>query len=91
MVDWTSASCTLAAGKVDAATRLVPRPSVSPPPNSGATCCVIWNCPRAWTTQVKATGSSYYRVIGAADGVLAYAEEIGQRWLQEPRCGQTDG
>ena len=37
---------------------------------------------RSWTTQVKATDNDYYRVIGAADGILAYGEEIGQRWLQ---------
>ncbi|MEZ5440243.1 MAG: hypothetical protein R3F15_02030 [Lysobacterales bacterium] len=37
---------------------------------------------RAWTLQVKGTEKGFYRVIGAADGILAYAESIGQQWLQ---------
>ncbi|MEZ5440247.1 MAG: hypothetical protein R3F15_02050 [Lysobacterales bacterium] len=37
---------------------------------------------RAWTAQVKGTESDFYRVIGAAEQILAYAENIGQRWLQ---------
>lgn len=37
---------------------------------------------RTWTRQVRATESDFYRVIGAADGILAYAQSIGQRWLQ---------
>ena len=37
---------------------------------------------RAWTHQVKGTESDFYRVIGAAERILAYAEEIGQQWLQ---------
>ena len=37
---------------------------------------------RAWTCQVKGTESDSYRVIGAAEQILAYAEDIGQRWLQ---------
>ncbi|MCB1633862.1 MAG: hypothetical protein KDI51_04690, partial [Xanthomonadales bacterium] len=37
---------------------------------------------RAWTHQVKGTESDFYRVIGAAERILAYAEDIGQQWLQ---------
>ncbi|MEZ5441817.1 MAG: hypothetical protein R3F15_10055 [Lysobacterales bacterium] len=37
---------------------------------------------RAWTRQVKGTESDFYRVIGAAERILDYAEDIGQRWLQ---------
>ena len=37
---------------------------------------------RAWTHQVKGTESDFYRVIGAAEQILAYAEDIGQRWMQ---------
>ncbi|MEZ5442522.1 MAG: hypothetical protein R3F15_13690 [Lysobacterales bacterium] len=37
---------------------------------------------RAWTHQVKGIESNYYRVIGAAERILSYAEEIGQQWLQ---------
>ena len=37
---------------------------------------------RAWTAQVRGTENGFYRVIGAADGILAYAEAIGQHWLQ---------
>ena len=37
---------------------------------------------RSWTAQVKGTENDFYRVIGAAEGILAYAEEIGQRWLR---------
>ncbi|MCB1629992.1 MAG: hypothetical protein KDI48_19850 [Xanthomonadales bacterium] len=37
---------------------------------------------RAWTAQVKGTELDFYRVIGAAEQILAYAEDIGQRWLQ---------
>ena len=36
----------------------------------------------AWTRQVKGTESDFYRVIGAAEQILDYAEDIGQRWLQ---------
>ncbi|MCB1633865.1 MAG: hypothetical protein KDI37_11655 [Xanthomonadales bacterium] len=36
----------------------------------------------SWTTQVKATESNFHRVIGTAEGILVYAEHIGQRWLQ---------
>ena len=36
----------------------------------------------AWTNQVKGTESAFYRVIGAAEQILAYAEDIGLRWLQ---------
>ncbi|MCB1628997.1 MAG: hypothetical protein KDI48_14820, partial [Xanthomonadales bacterium] len=37
---------------------------------------------RAWTHQVKGTESDFYRVIGAAERILTYAEDIGQQWLQ---------
>ena len=37
---------------------------------------------RAWTAQVKGTESDFYRVIGAAERILTYAEDIGQQWLQ---------
>ena len=37
---------------------------------------------RAWIAQIKGTENGFYRVIGTADGILAYAEAIGQRWLQ---------
>ena len=37
---------------------------------------------RDWTHQVKGTKSDFYRVIGAAERILAYAEDIGQQWLQ---------
>lgn len=36
----------------------------------------------AWTAQIWGTENGFYRVIGAAEGILAYAEAIGQRWLQ---------
>lgn len=38
---------------------------------------------RAWTEQVRATESEFHRAIGAADGILAYAKSIGQRWMQD--------
>ena len=37
---------------------------------------------RVWAKQVKGTESDDYRVIGAAEQILAYAEDIGQQWLQ---------
>ena len=37
---------------------------------------------RVWAKQVKGTESDDYRVIGAAERILAYAEDIGQQWLQ---------
>ena len=37
---------------------------------------------RDWTHQVKGTESDFYRVIGAAERILTYAEDIGQQWLQ---------
>lgn len=37
---------------------------------------------RAWTAQVRATENDFHRVIGAAEGILAFAESIGQQWLQ---------
>ena len=37
---------------------------------------------RAWTAQVKGTESDFYRVIGAAEQILTYAQDIGQRWMQ---------
>ncbi|MCB1636121.1 MAG: hypothetical protein KDI51_16160 [Xanthomonadales bacterium] len=37
---------------------------------------------RAWTAQVKGTEADFYRVVGAAQQILAYAEDIGQQWLQ---------
>ena len=33
-------------------------------------------------SQVKSTENDFYRVIGAAEGILACAEAIGQRWMQ---------
>lgn len=36
----------------------------------------------AWTTQVKATESDFHRAIGAANALIDYASQIGQRWLQ---------
>ncbi len=37
---------------------------------------------RSWTTQVKATESEFYRVIGAAESIIDYAKRAGQRWFQ---------
>ena len=37
---------------------------------------------RSWTTQVKATESDFYRVIGAAESIINYATRVGQRWFQ---------
>jgi hypothetical protein len=35
-----------------------------------------------WTTQVKATESDFYRVIGAAESIIDYATRVGQHWFQ---------
>jgi hypothetical protein len=37
---------------------------------------------RNWTTQVKATESDFYRVIGAAESIIEYAARVGQCWFQ---------
>ncbi len=37
---------------------------------------------RSWTTQVKATESDFYRVIGAAESIIDYAMRAGQHWFQ---------
>jgi hypothetical protein len=37
---------------------------------------------RSWTTQVKATESDFYRVIGAAESIIEYAARVGQCWFQ---------
>ncbi len=37
---------------------------------------------RIWTTQVKATESDFYRVIGAAESIIDYATRVGQHWFQ---------
>jgi hypothetical protein len=36
---------------------------------------------RTWTTQVKATESDFYRVIGAAESIIDYAARVGQCWF----------
>lgn len=35
-----------------------------------------------WPTQVKAVGSTYWRMIGNADQLMDKAEALGQRWLK---------
>jgi hypothetical protein len=36
---------------------------------------------RGWTTQIKATESDFYRVIGAAESIIGYATRVGQHWF----------
>ncbi len=36
---------------------------------------------RSWTSQVKATESDFYRVIGAAESIIDYAKRAGQHWF----------
>ncbi|MEO8002938.1 MAG: hypothetical protein ABI644_13765 [Arenimonas sp.] len=38
--------------------------------------------PEHWSTQVKAVGSGYWRMIGSAEQLMEKAEAIGQRWLK---------
>ncbi len=38
--------------------------------------------PQRWSTRVKAIGSGYWRVVGDAQDLKAWAERIGQRWLK---------
>jgi hypothetical protein len=37
---------------------------------------------KRWVTRVKAIGSSYWRVVGDAQDLIAIAERIGQRWIK---------
>jgi REP element-mobilizing transposase RayT len=37
---------------------------------------------KRWVTRVKAIGSSYWRVVGDVQDLVAIAERIGQRWIK---------
>ena len=46
---------------------------------------------RTWTTQVKATESDFYRVIGAAESIIDYAARVGQCWFQSLPSTRSGG
>ena len=38
--------------------------------------------PARWAARVKGIGNGYWRAVGTAADLLAFAEAIGQRWLK---------
>lgn len=38
--------------------------------------------PDRWTTRVRGIGSGYWRVVGAAEDLMAAARRLGQRWMK---------
>ena len=45
--------------------------------------------PFRWTTRVRAIGSGYWRVVGSAQDLGAFAFRIGQRWLKGLRLAEA--
>lgn len=47
--------------------------------------------PARWTARVKGIGNGYWRVVGTADDLLAWAAAIGLRWLKGARLAARLG